>query len=76
MNPHNLSQCYINQVSPINKLKDSSKMNTIELKNDYIKEFEPDDAKYLKWINEHPEGFILTSSKNLYPVFTKPLARK
>ncbi|MEI8210285.1 MAG: hypothetical protein WCG16_13830 [Methylococcales bacterium] len=51
-------------------------MNTIELKNDYIKEFEPDDAKYLKWINEHPEGFILTSSKNLYPVFTKPLARK
>ena len=31
-----------------------------------IKLFEPDDTKYLKWINEYPEGFILTASKSLY----------
>lgn len=35
-----------------------------------IKLFEPDDANYLKWINQHPEGYILTSSKSLYPDFT------
>ncbi len=38
--------------------------------NDDIKEFEPDDEKYLAWINEHPDGFILTSPKSLYPPHT------
>ena len=31
-----------------------------------IKLFEPDDTKYLKWVNEYLEGFILTASKSLY----------
>jgi hypothetical protein len=35
-----------------------------------VKEFEPDDGKYLAWIHEHPDGFILTSSKSLYPPYT------
>ena len=35
-----------------------------------IKLFEPDDIKYLEWVNKHPEGYILTSSKSLYPDFT------
>jgi hypothetical protein len=38
--------------------------------NDDVKEFEQDDEKYLAWINEHPDGFILTSSKSLYPPHT------
>lgn len=38
--------------------------------NDDVKEFEPDDEKYLAWIDKHPEGFILTSSKSLYPPHT------
>ena len=38
--------------------------------NDNVKKFEPDDEKYLAWINDHPEGFILTSSKSLYPPHT------
>jgi hypothetical protein len=37
---------------------------------DDVKEFEPDDEKYLAWINEHPDGFILTSFKSLYPPHT------
>lgn len=45
-------------------------MNKGDLKNDFIKEFEPDDEKYLQWLNEHPEGFILTSNKSLYLNFT------
>ena len=44
------------------------------LKNDPnnhdFKIFEPDDEKYLSWLNEHPDGFILTSSKSLYPPHT------
>jgi hypothetical protein len=38
--------------------------------NDNVKKFEPDDEKYLAWINDHPDGFILTSSKSLYPPHT------
>ena len=38
--------------------------------DDDVKEFEPDDEKYLAWINEHPEGFILTTPKSLYPPHT------
>jgi hypothetical protein len=45
-------------------------MNTTEKTTASITLFEPDDAKYLKWVNEHPEGFILTSNKSLYPKFT------
>jgi len=35
--------------------------------NDYLKEFEPDDEKYLSWIKENTDGFILTSNKSLSP---------
>ncbi|MES1993539.1 MAG: hypothetical protein V4457_08115 [Pseudomonadota bacterium] len=38
--------------------------------NDNVMVFEPDDKKYLAWINEHQEGFVLTSSKSLYPPHT------
>jgi len=38
--------------------------------NNDVKVFEHDDEKYLAWINEHPDGFILTSSKSLYPPHT------
>jgi hypothetical protein len=45
-------------------------MDISYLKYDFIKEFEPDDEKYLQWLKSHREGFILTSNKSLYPDFT------
>ena len=35
-----------------------------------IIEFEPDDEKYLAWCKDHPDWFVLTSSKSLYPPHT------
>jgi hypothetical protein len=31
-------------------------MNVTEKTTASITLFEPDDAKYLKWVNEHPDG--------------------
>lgn len=39
--------------------------------NNYdIMVFESDDQKYLAWINEHQEGFVLTSNHSLTPRHT------
>lgn len=35
-----------------------------------VVEFEPDDKKYLAWCREHPDWFVLTSSRSLYPSHT------
>jgi hypothetical protein len=39
-------------------------------KDSELFKFEPDDKKYLAWISTHPDGYILTSSKSLYPPHT------
>ncbi|MGB7288739.1 MAG: hypothetical protein WBC62_01410 [Candidatus Macondimonas sp.] len=44
--------------------------NVMVKSNPNVMIFEPDDKKYLAWINEHPEGFVLTSNKSLTPRHT------